>query len=122
MHKVFMSTGCYIQGPGSLDLVGQKAATLGKRAALVCDVGVRSLIEDRLSKSFASAKIAAVTYPFAGEITIGVIESLTAQARADGIDVVIGAGGGKALDAAKGAARRLSLSIISVPTIASTDA
>jgi glycerol dehydrogenase len=122
MHKTFMSTGCYIQGPGSLDLVGEKAATLGKRPALVCDAGVRNLIEDRLSKSFAAAKIAVETYPFAGEITVAVIESLTAQARADAIDVVIGAGGGKALDAAKGVARRLSLPFISVPTIASTDA
>jgi len=90
MHKTFMATGCYIQGPGSLDLVGPKAATLGKRAALVCDAGVRSLIEDRLAKSFAAAGVSFVIYPFAGEITVAAIESFTAKARADGVDVVYG--------------------------------
>ena len=122
MHKTFMATGCYIQGPGSLDLVGEKAATLGKRAALVCDAAVRSLIENRLARSFAAAGLSAATYPFSGEITVAAIETLTAQARTDKIDVVVGAGGGKALDAAKGVARRLAIPFISVPTIASTDA
>ncbi len=122
MHKIFMATGCYIQGPGSLDLVGQKAATLGKRAALICDAAVRKLIEDRFARSFAAAGLPAVTYPFSGEITVAAIEKLTGQARADRIDVVVGAGGGKALDAAKGVARRLELAFISLPTIASTDA
>src|SRR5262245_29625244 len=109
MHKIFMSTGCYIQGPGTLDLVGEKAATLGARVALVCDAGVRSLIEERLGKSFAAAGLWTATYPFEGEITHAVIEALTARVKADTADVVIGAGGGKALDAAKGVARRLGL-------------
>jgi len=42
--------------------------------------------------------------------------------KTEGIDVVVGMGGGKAIDTAKIAADRIGLPVIIVPTIASTDA
>ena len=43
MLKVFMAVGHYVQGPGAFDLVGEKAATLGKRLTVVCDRDVLHL-------------------------------------------------------------------------------
>lgn len=122
MHRIFMATGCYIQGPGSLDLVGEKAATLGRRLAAVCDADVRPLIEERLLRSCAGGGVKARILPFRGEVTYEAIDRLSAQARDHRAEVVLGAGGGRALDAAKGVAWRLGTPFVSLPTIASTDA
>jgi glycerol dehydrogenase len=117
-----MAAGCYIQGPGCLDLVGEEAATLGRRVAVVGDAHVLGLVGARLARSLEAAGLAAAPFPFSGEPTRAAIEALTAQVRGHAPDVVLGAGGGRALDAAKGVARRLACPFISVPTIASTDA
>jgi glycerol dehydrogenase len=122
MHKIFMSSGCYIQGPGSLDLVAEKTATLGSQAALICDAALSGSIGARLMRNFERQNLRATAHVFSGEVTHPAIERLTAQVRAAGGDVIVGAGGGKALDAAKGVARRLDIPFVSVPTIASTDA
>src|SRR5690606_37268041 len=46
---------------------------------------------------------------------------LAAQAKEEGAGVIVGMGGGKALDVAKGGAIRAGLRFISVPTVASND-
>lgn len=117
-----MATGCYVQGPGSLDLVGETAAKLGRRPAAVCDAEVRGLVEARLLESCAQAGLEARILPFRGEVTHAAIEGLAEQARDHRADVVLGAGGGRALDAAKGVARRRGTPFVSLPTIAATDA
>jgi glycerol dehydrogenase len=122
MHKIFMSTGCYIQGPGSLALAGEKTAMLGMRPALVCDAALTDSVGARLGSGFENAGLHATIHAFSGEVTHPAIERLTGAAREARADVIVGAGGGKAIDAAKGVARRLSLPFVSVPTIASTDA
>lgn len=120
--RIFMAPGYYVQGPGSLDLVGEKAASLGERIALICDADVLGLIGDRLARSFERSGLTASTHAFSGEITLRAVERLAGEAAAARPDVVVGAGGGKAIDAAKGVARRLATAFVSVPTIASTDA
>ena len=120
--RVFMATGCYIQGPGCLDLVGEKAATLGRRAAVVGDAHVLTLIGTRLMRSLEASGLDASQFPFSGETTAAAIDTLTQRVRGPAPDVIVGAGGGRALDAAKGVARRLGRPFISLPTIASTDA
>lgn len=121
-YRVFMATGCYIQGPGCLDLVGEKAASLGKRVAVVGDADVLTLIGERLRRTLEQSRLTALLFAFRGDTTHAAIEALTDRVRPEAPDVVVGAGGGRALDAAKGVARRLGKPFISVPTIASTDA
>jgi glycerol dehydrogenase len=122
MLKVFMATGHYIQGPGALDLVGEKAASIGKRLVVVCDRDVLRLFGDRLRGSLERNGIAFEIYPFSGEITLSAIDALTACAKSAAPDAIVGMGGGRALDAGKGIARRLHKAFISVPTAASSDA
>lgn len=122
MPRMFAAAGHYLQGPGAFDLVGEKAATLGKRLAVICDRDVLGFLGDRLRRSFERAHVDAEIYPFAGEITLNAIEQLAARARGGDPDVVVGVGGGRALDAGKGVARRLRKPFVSVPTVASSDA
>jgi glycerol dehydrogenase len=121
-YRIFMATGCYIQGPGCLDLLGEKAASLGRRVALIGDAEVLRLVGERLRASLDKSGLATAELSFSGETTAPAIDALAERARGHAPEVVVGAGGGRALDAAKGVARRLGRPFVSVPTIASTDA
>ncbi len=87
--------------------VGQLAATLGRRALIV--VGSRTLErQGTVDELMAALKNAGITSIVMGSVTrepeVSDIDGLVAQALADGVregDLVIGIGGGAALDAAK---------------------
>jgi glycerol dehydrogenase len=59
---------------------------------------------------------------FGGECTRAEVESLAAEVGSLGARTIVGAGGGKVLDAARAAAAALRLPFVSCPTICSTDA
>lgn len=120
--RIFMAPACYIQGPGVMAQLPQVALRLGKRPLLIADAGITHLLEPVLRESFGAAQVALRLHAFGGEITRASLDALSAQARTDSPDVIVGIGGGKVLDVAKGVALRLELEMISVPTIASTDA
>jgi glycerol dehydrogenase len=117
--RIFGSPPRYYQGPGALDLLPRVIAETGSRPAIVIDTDVLVLIEARLSDLLA--EIEHKILPFGGEVTVAAMEALAQQAKLAGADVVVGMGGGKALDAGKGVALRCGLRFISVPTIASND-
>jgi glycerol dehydrogenase len=91
----------------------------GTKPAIVIDKGVLALIGTRLSKLLSDQDH--VLLPFGGEVTVAAMSDLALQAQQSGADSIVGMGGGKALDAGKGVARRCGLRFISVPTIASND-
>lgn len=104
----------YIQGPGAVADLPAIVATLGRRAVLVGD----PVALDREGSPLPDAAV----LRFGGEITKAEIARLAEDAAAVGADVVVGMGGGKAIDTAKGVALRLGAPIAIVPTIASNDA
>lgn len=57
---------------------------------------------------------------YGGECTYSNISRLTEIALAKDAEIIIGVGGGKAIDTAKGVGENLNLPIITIPTIAST--
>lgn len=120
--RIFMSTPTYIQGPGVMTQLPTLAAKQGTRPLLIADAGITTLLQPVLRDAFAAADMALRLHPFTGEVSLSNLDALTAQVRPEQPDVIVGIGGGKALDAAKGVALRLGLEMISVPTIASTDA
>ena len=57
---------------------------------------------------------------YGGEVSRENIDRLVGEAKKNRSNLIIGVGGGKAIDTAKGLAETLKLPIISIPTIAST--
>jgi glycerol dehydrogenase len=110
----------YIQGPGVLAQAGELAARLGRAPALVTDAEVAELLGARLVEVLAPLAGGSAPLVLSGEITRAAVDELAAAAH--GADVVVAAGGGRALDAGKAVAIRLALPLMLVPTIASSDA
>lgn len=110
----------YIQGPGVLAQAGELAGRLGSAPALVTDAEVAELLGARLVEVLAPLAGGFAPLVLTGEITRDAVDELAAAAR--GADVVVAAGGGRALDAGKAVAIRLAVPLMLVPTIASSDA
>lgn len=118
--RAFGAPGRYIQGPGALSELGALARLHGVRPFVVADAIVTDLLGARLKQELAAAE--RVTFAsFSGECTAQDIDTLARAAREARADVVIGVGGGKAIDTAKGVRMALGAPLLIVPTIASND-
>ncbi len=119
--RIFAATSRYVQGVNALDDLGQHCRPLGSHALVVTDADMARLLGARVSASFEAAGMTSSLQVFPGEITHAAIAALAELARDFGADMVVGLGGGKALDTAKGVALKLGVRAVSVPTIASND-
>ena len=122
MIKTIGFPGRYLQGPDAVQHAPEllKEFLLSKPVVLMDDL-VRASIGDLLLKPLNMAGIETTLLRFAGECTSEAIEQLAREADQTQADVVIGYGGGKTIDAAKGIAKAHNLRLIIVPTIASND-
>ena len=122
MLKTYTSVSRYLQGPNAIDQLATQSQNWGKQPLIITDSVMEGLLGPRLKRSFEAAATPFNLFTFPGEVTRPTIETLSAKAKQLGTDVIIGLGGGKALDTAKGVALDLGSNMISVPTIAATDA
>ena len=112
----------YVQGVGVLREIGTHTAELGDRSMVLGDTVVLSLFGDLVERSFGERDAMCVLEEFHGECSHSEIERLTQIAKRENADILVGLGGGKALDTAKAVACRSGASMVMGPTIASTDA
>ena len=119
--RIFAATSRYVQGDAALDELGRHCKVLGRSALVITDADMARLLGDRVLASFKAADVACALEVFPGEITHAAITALAQDSLRFGADMVVGLGGGKALDTAKGVALKLGLRSVSVPTIASND-
>lgn len=98
-------------GRGEIGRIGTLACQMGKRAVVVRggDHLDRSGTMTRVSASLEAAGVHFVQHVVVGEPEVTVIDEALATARESGCDVVVGLGGGSALDAAKAVAGLLTM-------------
>ncbi len=106
MQFEFATATRIIFGAGTLGQVGPIAAGMGKRALLV--LGTTPDLARPLADALAAQRLQAVPYLVTGEPDLDTVRQGTAQARAEGCDLIIGFGGGSALDAGKAIAALLT--------------
>ena len=93
-------------GAGAVNDAGAIAREFGRRALVV--TGRDSRRAEGLLADLQSAGVSAVTFSVAGEPELATVEQGTALAKQERCELVIGFGGGSALDAAKAIAAMLT--------------
>lgn len=111
--------GRYLQGPGLLSRLGEEAGLFGAHAACLLDRSVYAALEDPI-RSACKDKVTLSLVEHGGECSQAEIARVRGLSEAAGL--IIGAGGGKALDTAKAVAQELGVPCIILPTIAASDA
>ena len=124
MLSVFSSPSRYTQGKHATARLGAEMKQLGLQGSALILAGrsAQRLLSDVWTETFGDAGIEFSVTPFGGECSHSEIERIKTVAREAQARVVIGAGGGKVLDAARAAASDLDLAVVNCPTVASSDA
>ena len=106
----FISVSRIVFGRGQFNRIGELATEFGRSAFVVtnADRAGKQGLQDRLAGLLASKNIRSTLFWLSGEPTAADVDRGVAEARAAGCDVVLGLGGGSAIDAAKAVAGLLS--------------
>jgi len=106
----------YVQGPDAIERLGAEVALITNgRAAIIIDPVADQLLGERIRQQLPDAQV----MNFGGECTA--VEITARATEAGDARLIIGIGGGKAIDTAKGAAIECDVPVAIVPTIASND-
>ena len=106
MRFEFATAGRILFGPSTLREAGPLAKPLGHRALVV--TGRNPGRARMLMSSLEAQGMSHVVFPFAGEPTIQIVSAGLELARKEACDLIIGFGGGSALDGAKAIAALLT--------------
>jgi glycerol dehydrogenase len=114
--------GKYIQGRGEFANLPTHLKALGKKAFIIISAGSIERFGDMLKEKFGDAAFDFEFCKFGGECCYEEMERLSEACRSLGCDIIVGMGGGKIMDTAKGVAHYTKLPLAVCPTIAATDA
>lgn len=122
MPQIFVSPGKYVQGAGVTGKIGHYVVSLGKKALILGGQRGIESVRQNVIQSLTEHHVSYHIETFQGESSDNEIKRMCDIGRDQAADVVIGIGGGKAIDTAKAAGFELGVPVVIVPTIASTDA
>jgi len=122
MEKAFASPSRYIQGKGILKTGVNHIEKLGKNALLLCGGTTWKVVGEKFNETLKGSGFAVTHVKFEGESSMDEVNRVVGIAKSEGVDVVLGLGGGKVIDTAKAIADILKVPVAILPTIASTDA
>lgn len=114
--------GRFLCGYGVLPQIGTYARNLGEKTLLVGSAKALEQAEVTITASLKKAGVAYGVYQYEGYPSENRVQSIVRAAKDAGAQFLIGAGGGRCLDATKYAADVLDLRLITVPTISATNA
>lgn len=119
MHTVTLPA--YTVGAGACSKLGEICALFGKKLFFIGGEKAYAAAFCQLYASVLAHKLTlAGKELFGDDCTQQNIDALAQKAQAAGAEVIVGVGGGKALDTAKGVAFQAKLPVVTVPTIAAT--
>ncbi len=124
MLSIFCAPARYVQGRNATDHLGAEMSKLGLtgKVFIIAGCSALKLLQDSWRINLSKAGFAVLVEKFAGECSNIEIDRLTNIARAAGVSVIVGAGGGKVLDTSRAVAAALNLPSVNCPTVASSDA
>ena len=106
MKFEFATATRIVFGVGAVNDAGAIARDFGRRALVV--TGRDATRAERLLAHLKSAGVSAATFPVTGEPELATVEQGTKLAKAERCELVIGFGGGSAIDTAKAIAAMLA--------------
>ena len=112
----------YVQGRDSLLDFYQETSHMGKCFLFIMADFTMEAIHDKTEKSFGDSDTIRFYEHFNGLSSIGEIERFRGIVRDRHVDVVVGVGGGAAMDTAKCTAYKEGLPVVEIPTVVATDA
>ncbi|MFB6119504.1 MAG: iron-containing alcohol dehydrogenase [Halobacteriaceae archaeon] len=124
MHQRFVAPRTYVQGAGALDDAAEAFDGLGTdRAFVLGGETALAAAESRLVDGIETAgtDVGAVSRGVTA-CTDSTVETHVGRVENTGADLVVGVGGGVAMDVATAVATRTDAALAAVPTVASTDA
>ena len=124
MLSVFSSPSRYTQGPNATSSLGQEMVRLGLPGPILVVAGrsAKKLLSQVWAASLGEAGYEFAVHDFGGECSHAEIGRIVESARRSAAATLVGAGGGKLLDAVRAAAAELDLPVVNCPTLASSDA
>lgn len=122
MNRIFFAPSKYVQGAGAINSIGAYAEKLGTSALLIGGKTALSLCGETIHGCLQEKNISCHQQLFNGECTYVEINRLVDVCRDRGADLIITAGGGKAIDTGKSVSHETKAPIVVVPTTAATDA
>lgn len=112
----YIGVGKYIQEEFALDKAGEEAILLGRKAFVLGGKTALEVVRDKLEASLAEKGISCEFATFTGFCSPEKIDAYTELFLESGADFVIGVGGGRAIDTAKGITYRTNACIMCIPT------
>lgn len=109
-----------IKGENCLPKSGNAIASLGKYPLVVGGENTLNLIKTYLEPIFTDFNLTAIYQSYAPDCTETAQTQLQEVVKTDQVDLIIGVGGGKALDTAKLLAHNCNLPVVTIPTSGAT--
>ena len=112
----------YIQGANALKHFYENIKEFGNNYLFICSNSAYKSTHDLIEESFKDSKTKRIYQIFGGISSVGEINKMREIVRNEKIDVVVGVGGGSAIDTSKATAYYEKKRIAIIPTVCATDA
>ncbi len=122
MSMILKSPGKYVQGPGVLRELDRYLQGMGNHLMILQTEGGARRNREMLENCFAGKDYRIENEIFSGEATSVKCEAWAEKCRKKKVTAIIGIGGGKVLDTAKGISYLAGIPDVIIPTVCSTDA